>query len=105
MIGAFVTVIVASRLSDAYVFWVGLVLALAVVGAVGALIEVTVLRRDYREEHLVQLLGTYALSLIIAGLVRIVFGANYRTTKAPPLFSGSVPVGGVASPRFSVFIV
>ena len=92
MIAAFVTVVVANSMGVALGFWGGLVVAVLVAGAVGALIEVFVLRRVYRQEHLVQLLGTYALTLIIAGMVRIVFGANYRTTKAPPLFSGSVQV-------------
>jgi branched-subunit amino acid ABC-type transport system permease component len=105
MIGAFVTVVVAGRLSDAFGFWAGLVLALAAVGAIGALIEVTVLRRIYREEHLVQLLGTYALSLIIAGLVRIVFGANYRTMRPPSLLGGTLDVAGYSYAVYSMFMI
>src|SRR5215475_1238610 len=61
MIAAFVTVVVANSLGAALGFWGGLLAAVAITGAVGALIEVVVLRRVYREEHLVQLLGTYAV--------------------------------------------
>src|SRR3979409_2592170 len=61
MIAAFVTVVVAGKLGLARGFGGGLVAAVAVPGAIGALIEVVVLRRVYREAHLVQLLGTYAL--------------------------------------------
>jgi branched-subunit amino acid ABC-type transport system permease component len=105
MIAAFVTVVVANSMGAALGFWGGLVVAVLVAGAVGALIEIFVLRRVYRQEHLVQLLGTYALTLIIAGLVRIVFGANYRTMKAPDLFSGSIRMGGFSYSVYSFFMI
>src|SRR5207253_8419798 len=89
MIAAFVTVVVANQLSPAFGFWDGLVAALVVTAEVGALIEMIVLRRVYREAHLVQLLGTYAVTLIVAGLVRLVCGPNYRTMQPPALFAGS----------------
>jgi branched-chain amino acid transport system permease protein len=105
MIAAFVTVVVANSLGAALGFWSGLVVAVLVAGAVGALIEVFVLRRVYRQEHLVQLLGTYALTLIIAGAVRAVFGANYRTMKAPALFSGSFRMGGFSYSVYTFFMI
>jgi len=100
MIAAFVTVVVAEKLGLAFGFWGALLAALILTGVVGAVIEIVVLRRVYREEHLVQLLGTYALTLIIAGLVRIVFGPNYRTMKPPAIFSGSLSVAGF---KYSVY--
>ncbi len=105
MIAAFVTVVVANGMGAAFGFWGGLLLAVALTGAIGALIEIVVLRRVYREEHLVQLLGTYALTLIIAGLVRIVFGANYRTMKPPAFFSGHLQVGGFSYSVYSFFMI
>ncbi len=105
MIAAFVTVVVAERLGLAFGFWGGLLAAVAVTGAVGALIEIVVLRRVYREEHLVQLLGTYALTLVIAGLVRIVFGPNYRTIRPPFPFGGSLHVAGFSYSVYSFFMI
>src|SRR3989454_7885523 len=87
MIAAFVTVVVANQLGASFGFWTGLLLALALTGLIGAVAEVVVLRRIYGEQHLVQLLGTYALSLIVAGAVRLVFGANYRTVRPPDIVS------------------
>src|SRR5436190_12856853 len=72
MIAAFVSVVVANAVGASFGFWTGLLAAVLVTGAVGALIEIVVLRRVYQQEHLVQLLGTYALTLVIAGAVRIV---------------------------------
>jgi branched-subunit amino acid ABC-type transport system permease component len=105
MIAAFVTVVVAEKLGAGLGFWGGLVAAVLVTGAVGALIEIVVLRRVYREEHLVQLLGTYALTLVIAGLVRIVFGPNYRTTRPPAPFAGSIHVAGFSYSVYSLFMI
>jgi branched-chain amino acid transport system permease protein len=105
MIAAFVTVAVANALGAALGFLGGLVLALIVAGVVGAAIEVFVLRRVYREEHLVQLLGTYALTLIIAGGVRYFFGANYRTMRTPGLLSGSFHIGGFSYSVYQFFMI
>src|SRR5947199_8516939 len=66
MIAAFVTVVIANQLGAGLGFWGGLLVAVAVTGAIGGIIEVLVLRRVYGREHLVQLLGTYAVSLVVA---------------------------------------
>ena len=105
MIAAFVTVVVAEKLGAVLGFWSGLLAALIITGMIGAIIEIVVLRRVYREEHLVQLLGTYALTLIIAGLVRIIFGPNYRTVKSPALFTGSVSLAGFSYSIYSFFMI
>lgn len=103
MIAAFVTVVVANRLGAEIGFWTGLVIAVAVAGAVGALMEVVVLRRVYGKDHLVQLLGTYAASLVFAGAVRLIFGANYRTVGSP--ISGHSTFGGYSYSNYSFFMI
>ena len=105
MIAAFVTVAVANQIGSAYGFWVGMVAAILVTGAVGAVIEVVVLRRVYRAEHLVQLLGTYAVTLIVAGVVRHIFGASYRSTPAPDLLRVSLNLGGYQYSVYSFFMI
>jgi branched-subunit amino acid ABC-type transport system permease component len=105
MIAAFVTVIIANQLGAALGFWAGLALAVAVTCAVGAVIEIVVLRRVYGQEHLVQLLGTYAVTLIVAGALRMAFGSNYRTMAAPSLFAGSVTVAGYSYARYQLFMI
>ena len=103
MIAAFVTVVVANRLGVELGFWGGLVAAIVITGVIGAIMEIVVLRRIYREEHLVQLLGTYAVALIVAGAVRIIFGSNYRNVKPP--IGGSVSIGGFEYSVYSFFMI
>lgn len=105
MIAAFVTVVVANQLGAGFGFWMGLLLALVLTGAIGLVVEVFVLRRVYREEHLVQLLGTYALSLVIAGAVRLLFGAGYRTVRPPAFLSGSLTIAGFRYSGYAFFMI
>jgi branched-chain amino acid transport system permease protein len=105
MIAAFVTVVVANQLGASFGFWTGLLLALVLTGAIGLVVEVFVLRRVYREEHLVQLLGTYALSLVIAGAVRLLFGAGYRTVRPPAFLSGSLTIAGFRYSGYAFFMI
>src|SRR6266478_5836502 len=103
MIAAFVTVVIANQIGAELGFWAGLLVAVAVTGAIGGIIEVLVLRRVYGREHLIQLLGTYAVSLVIAGGVRIAFGANYRTVASP--IPGHIDVGGYSYASYSLFVI
>lgn len=105
MIAAFVTVAGAGAMGADLGFWAGMVAAVAVTGAVGALIEVTVLRRVYGQEHLVQLLGTFAITLIVAGAVRLVFGPGFRSMKPPALVNGSVSIAGYEYSIYSFFTI
>src|SRR6056297_2892277 len=81
MIGAYVAVTMVNGLTVLGVsvprlgFWPGVVVALLVVGLVGAAIEVGFIRRLYgrQEEVLDQLLLTFAFVLILTDLTRIVF--------------------------------
>src|SRR5258708_13410089 len=65
MIAAFVTVVIANQVGANLGFWAGLLVAVAVTGAIGGIIEVLVLRRVYGREHLIHLLGTSPVNLLI----------------------------------------
>jgi branched-subunit amino acid ABC-type transport system permease component len=105
MVAAFVTAVVAAQLGAVAGFWSGLLLAVVVAGALGAVIEVVVLKRVYQAEHLYQLLGTYALTLIIAGAVRLVFGASFRTISPPAFLNGSVSILGGSYSVYTFFMI
>ena len=83
MIAALVSVVIAEKLGSGFGFLPALLTAVLAAAAIGAVMEITVLKRVYGHEHLVQLLATYAIALIIGGAARLVFGPNYRTTASP----------------------
>src|SRR2546428_10485327 len=79
MVAAFVTVVIANQVGAGLGFWAGLLVAVAVTGAIGGVVEVLVLRRVYRRGHPVQLLGTHAVSLVGPRSAPLVVCAHYRT--------------------------
>jgi branched-subunit amino acid ABC-type transport system permease component len=106
MVGAFVaTFVVAHVVNAGFGFWAALLVAPLVTALIGALIEIFVLRPIYGQEHLLQLLGTYALTLIFAGGVRLVFGPNVRTLNAPGFLNGAVPVAGHSFSVYGLFLI
>ncbi len=104
MIGAFVAASVIQQVGGAGSFWLALVAAPLAVALVGAIIELGVLRRIYHAEHVVQLLATYALILIFDDLVKMTWGAEYKSVSVPAIFAGSIAIGDRPFPIYNLFV-
>lgn len=104
MYGAFLVAAVAGT-SGGVKLWFAIVLAPVIVAAIGATVEMTVLRRIYEREHLVQLVATYALFLIFADLALRFWGSTPRTVSSPTLLSGSVNIGSREFPAYDLFSI
>jgi branched-chain amino acid transport system permease protein len=105
MVGAFLTASVVAAVGGDVGLLPALIVATAAAAAIGASIEVGVLRRLYRQEHLLQLLATYAIVLIIADLVQAVWGASNRTVERPVGLDGSVDILGTPFAVYNLFII
>jgi branched-chain amino acid transport system permease protein len=86
-------------------FILSLVLAPVVVALVGLVAERSLFCHLYEREHLMLLLFTFALMLILGDLVKIVWGADYRSIMAPEFLRGSVPVFGSPFPVYNLFLL
>src|ERR1700749_2385723 len=64
MLGAYVACILANALSGAIGFWFSILAAVLIVAWLGALLEMTLLRRIYRAPELFQLLATFGVTLV-----------------------------------------
>src|SRR5438067_4227008 len=105
MIGAY---FMASFVQATGSFWLGLPLALIATAIVGALLEMSLLRRLYGRDHLTQVLATFAVILIANELVRIVWGSQPVLLNAPAELSGPVTLPGgmpYASYRLAIIAV
>lgn len=106
MIAAFISTAVVAAVAQSTVgFVAALILAPALVGLLGAAIEIGILRRLYNQEHLLQLLATYALTLIFAGGVRIIFGSQNRSIAPPDFLAGGAQIGGLTFPAYKLFLM
>ena len=105
MIGAYVTIVVIGAVDS---FWLGVVLATLVVGAVGMLIEMGFIRQLYgrAEEELDQLLMTFAFVLIITDSIRAIFGSGSVVTNPPNALRGGIGlVGGYGIGTYRAFLI
>ena len=81
-------------------FWLVLLLGPLLLAALGAVVEVTLFRRIYGADILVQLLPTIALIFIFGDVVRFIWGLPSKTVASPEQFSGAVSVLGVFFPSY-----
>jgi branched-chain amino acid transport system permease protein len=86
-------------------FWAALLLAPLVVAAVSLVAERALFCHLYQREHLMLLLFTFALMLILGDLVKMVWGAEYRSVQAPSVLQGSVDILGASLPRYNLFLL
>lgn len=105
MLGAFTSFSVVKVVGGDVGLVPALLVAAVVTAAVGVVIETGVLRRLYQHEHLLQLLATYALVLVIADIVRYLWGSQNRAVTRPAGLRGSIDVLGSAFPLYNLFII
>ncbi|MGB7007669.1 MAG: ABC transporter permease, partial [Pseudolabrys sp.] len=86
-------------------FWGGIVATALIVGALGALIEVLLLRRVYRAPELFQLLATFALVLIINDAALWLWGPEDLLGPRAPGLRGSIEVLGRLLPTYDLFLI
>jgi len=103
MMGAFVAWGAANYLGLGY--WWALLLAPLVVGAVGILIETTLLRRLYQSDHVYGLLLTFGLALVIEGGFRQAFGISGERYEIPEELQGATHLGFMVLPNYRAWVV
>jgi branched-chain amino acid transport system permease protein len=86
-------------------YWWALLLAPLAVGALGILIERSLLRHLYRLDPLYGMLLTFALAWILEGLFRYWYGATGRPYEIPDEFYGVLDLGFLLLPLYRVWVV
>jgi len=105
MIGAFATFTLTKLIAGSTGFWIALIVAPLLVALVSLIAERALFCHLYQREHLMLLLFTFAISLILGDLVKIVWGAEYRSVAAPALLKGTISILGVSLPRYNLFLI
>jgi len=105
MIGAFATFTLAKLIGGSAGFWIALIVAPMLVALISLIAERGLFCHLYQREHLMLLLFTFAISLILGDLVKIVWGAEYRSVAPPALLKGSISLLGISLPRYNLFLI
>ena len=103
MVGAFAAAAVAGAFGS---FTLALIAALAAAAIAGAIVEISILRRLYRRDHLDQVLATFALILIFSEGTRWVFGSFPLYLDIPNYLQGPVMLpGGIQYPLYRITLI
>ena len=86
-------------------FWGAVILGPIVVGIVGALTEILILRRLYGKEHLLQLLATFGLLYFFEGTALGIWGNEFRSVSIPAFLQGHLSGAASSVPAYDLFII
>ena len=103
MIGAYVAFVALDKFGINY--WFALLLAPLVVGALGVLVERTLLKHLYKIDPIYGLLLTFGLALIAEGVFRDQFGVSGQQYPVPELLQGATNLGFMVLPNYRAWVV
>ena len=103
MIGAYVAWIGMEKFGINY--WVSLLLAPLIVGALGVAIERTLLKHLYKIDPIYGLLLTFGLALIAEGVFRDQFGVSGQSYSVPDALAGATNLGFMVLPNYRAWVV
>ena len=86
-------------------YWLALVLAPLVVGALGIVLEQLLLRRLYQLDPLYGLLLTFGLALIAEGVMRDHYGSSGQSYPVPAALQGAVNLGFMILPIYRAWVI
>ena len=103
MIGAYGAFVLLDRFGINY--WFALVLSPLAVGALGVVIERTLLKRLYKIDPIYGLLLTFGLALIAEGVFRYWFDVSGQSYPVPELLEGATNLGFMVLPNYRAWVV
>ncbi|MBH1962816.1 MAG: branched-chain amino acid ABC transporter permease [Comamonadaceae bacterium] len=103
MLGAFGAYLLLNKVGLNY--WWALLLVPILVGALGVVIERTMLARLYKLDHLYGLLLTFGLALMIQGYFRNEYGSTGLPYAIPEQLSGGINLGFMFLPKYRGWVI
>lgn len=86
-------------------YWVMLILSPLLVGAIGIVIERTMLRWLYKLDHLYGLLLTFGITLLAEGMFRSFYGVSGQSYPVPDALAGGTNLGFMYLPNYRAWVV
>ncbi len=110
MLGAYIGLTLVALFGDLFgrghlAFWSALLCAALAVGAIGALVEIVILRRIYRSPELFQLVATFGVILVIQDLTLWGWGPEDQLGPRAPDLRGAIMIMGEPLPRYDLVLI
>lgn len=85
-------------------FWLALLIGPICVAIIGGLIEVIVIRRIYAQDFMYQFILTFGVALIIADLIKLLWGIEVHYVPIPKPFDGAITFLGISLLNYHFFL-
>ncbi len=105
MVGIYIAYSLVTKFAATIGFWPAILGAALCVGVLGALVEMTLMRRIYRAPELFQLLATFALVLVIKDAVLWLWGPEELLGPRAPGFKSAVQILGRSFPSYDLLLI
>ena len=105
MLGAYVGYSFMQVLPGDWGFWTSILLAGLIVGLIGIVVEMLVLRPVYKAPELFQLVATFGVILVIQDLTLLVWGADDFLGPRAPGLNGIIRIMGEPIPKYDLALI
>lgn len=85
--------------------WIAMLAAALIVGVIGIVVEVLLLRRLYHAPHMLQILATFGIVLIVQDAVVLIWGYDQIVGPRIPALRGAVTILGERIPQYELFML
>ena len=105
MLGLYIATTLAQKFGGTFGFWGGALLAAITVAAVGAAIEVIILKRIYSAPELLQLITTFGIVLVIKDATLYLWGPDDILGPKAAGFTGAITILGRSVPTYDLVLI
>ena len=105
MLGAYVGYSLMQALPGVVGFWGAILLAGLIVGVIGVIVEICVLRPVYRAPELFQLVATFGVILVIQDLTLMIWGPQDLLGPRAPGLKGIIRIMGEPVPQYDIALI
>jgi branched-chain amino acid transport system permease protein len=86
-------------------FWLAILISPLLTAALGALLEVLLIRKMYDAEHNYQILLTFGITLILQEVIIMIWGPVGKSVPMPKQLAGVVDWGSFSFPEYRIFLI
>jgi branched-chain amino acid transport system permease protein len=106
MLGAYIAWTIVERVPYGHLgFWGSIIAAALIVGVIGVVMEIVLLRRIYRAPELFQLLATFGVVLIVQDLALLIWGPQDLLGPRAPGLRGAIYILDQRFPQYELLLI
>lgn len=86
-------------------YWIALILAVLVLGVLGAALDIVIFRPLQRHDPIVTVLVTFGVLMVLEDFAQTIWGKGFRSMPIPDILSGVVKIAGEDFPLYRLFVI